>query len=237
MPDKPSLIEVRLRTPRAAAAAGIVFAILLGVIFGLLRISLPADPLDTGEWLATSAKTVGLSVTLVPFAGIAFLWFLGVFRDRVGGEEDRFFATVFLGSAILFLSMLFVGAAVIGAIVLVFAGAPADVISSASFRFARAAAYNITNVYAAKMAGVFMMSASTLVLYTKVAPRWLAFAGFGGAFILLLGSDLISWNFAVLPAWVLMISLHILWDNFRLSTRWTSSRSPTVTERGIPPRA
>jgi len=43
----------------------------------------------------------------LPFAGIAFLWFIGVLRDRLGELEDRFFATVFLGSGLLFLAMLF----------------------------------------------------------------------------------------------------------------------------------
>lgn len=44
---------------------------------------------------------------LVPFAGIAFLWFIGVLRDRLGQLEDRFFATVLFGSGPLFLGTLF----------------------------------------------------------------------------------------------------------------------------------
>src|SRR4051812_28250782 len=111
MSDQQSLTRARLKTPRAAAIAGILFSILLALIFALLRNSLPSDPLDTGEWLSTSARTVGIAVNLVPFAGIAFLWFIAVLRDRLGEEEDRFFATVFLGSGLLFLSTLFVGAA------------------------------------------------------------------------------------------------------------------------------
>ena len=42
-----------------------------------------------------------MAVNLVPFAGIAFLWFIGVLRDRLGALEDRFFATVFLGLGML----------------------------------------------------------------------------------------------------------------------------------------
>jgi hypothetical protein len=41
-------------------------------------------------------------------AGIAFLWFIGVIRDHLGDREDRFFATVFLGSGLLFVAMLFI---------------------------------------------------------------------------------------------------------------------------------
>ena len=53
---------------------------------------------------------IRLSLHLVPFAGIAFLWFIGVVRDQLGSVEDRLFSTVFLGSGLLFLAMLFVGA-------------------------------------------------------------------------------------------------------------------------------
>jgi hypothetical protein len=38
---------------------------------------------------------------LAPFAGIAFLWFIAAIRSQLGEREDRFFATVFLGSGLL----------------------------------------------------------------------------------------------------------------------------------------
>ena len=91
----------------------------------------------------------------VPFAGVAFLWFIGVLRDRLGQEEDRFFASVFFGSALLFLAMLFATAAIGGAVILLGSSARADeLINSATFRFARATAYIFMNVYAVKMAAV-----------------------------------------------------------------------------------
>ena len=49
---------------------------------------------------------------LMPFAGIAFLWFIGVVRDGFGSFEDKFFSTVFIGSGLLFLAMMFVSSAV-----------------------------------------------------------------------------------------------------------------------------
>ena len=85
----------------------------------LLRISVPAHPAVPGEWLTDSRHraAVAIALNLVPFAGIAFLWFIGVLRDRIGEREDRFFATVFLGSGLLFVAMLFVGAAIAGGII------------------------------------------------------------------------------------------------------------------------
>jgi hypothetical protein len=155
-------------------------------------------------------------VELGAVAGVAFIWFIGVLRDRLGQLEDRFFASVFFGSALLFLAMLFAAAAVIGAVMLVASvSEPNELISSATFRFARAVSYIIMNVYAIKMAAVFMISTSTVVIRTGIAPRWIAFLGLLLAVILLIGSFFISWSVAVFPSWVFLISVYILIDNLR----------------------
>src|SRR5215468_6565073 len=108
-----------LRTPRSAAVAGIIFSVLLISALVLLRVSVPAHPAVPGQWLTDSRRraSVAIALNLIPFAGIAFLWFVGVLRDRIGQREDRFFATVFLGSGLLFVGMLFVAAATAGAVV------------------------------------------------------------------------------------------------------------------------
>ena len=192
-----------------------VFSILLFCAFWLLRISVPADPQEPGAWLAASSSTVALALNLVPLSGIAFLWFIGALRDRLGALEDRFFATVFLGSGLLFLAMLFTAASVIGAILIAFETEPSRLINSATFTLARALAYNLVNIYMIKMAAVFMISTSTVAIYTRFAPRWVALTGYGLSLILLLGSYYISWSFMVFPVWVFLISLCILLDNFR----------------------
>jgi len=214
--SQPEIItRARLKTPRAAAVAGILFSVLLIAILWLLRRSIPADPLEAGSWLAADSGPVMLALNLIPIAGVSFLWFIGVLRDRLAAREDRFFATVFLGSALLFLAMLFCAAAVIGAIVLVFTIQPAEMLNSATLHVARAFAYNLVNVYAIKMACVFMISTSTVTISTGLAPRWMAILGYVLALILLLGSYYLTWSIAVMPLWVLLISMHILVDNFR----------------------
>jgi len=70
--------------------------------------------------------------------------------------------------------MLFAAAAVAGALIISFEAAPTQLINSATFHFARAAAYNMMNVYVVKMAGVFIITTSTLAIYTGFAPWWLA---------------------------------------------------------------
>jgi hypothetical protein len=216
MPNTEGLIQQRLRAPKAAAIAGICFSVLLIVSFWLFRLSVPADPLEAGAWLRTNSEEVALALNLVPFAGISFLWFIGVLRDRLGDREDRFFATVFLGSALLFVAMLFTAAAIVGALILETSALKSgDPINSSTFGFARALAYIIINVYAIKMAGVFMISISTIAIWTGIAPRWIAVIGYCLAAVLLIGSYYISWCFIVLPAWVLLVSIYIMIDNLR----------------------
>ena len=69
----------------------------------LITVSDPPNPSTPGQWLTDSSRrtAVAVALNLVPYAGIAFLWFLGVVRDRIGQREDRFFASVFLGSGLL----------------------------------------------------------------------------------------------------------------------------------------
>ena len=151
MQPQDSLTAMRLRAPRAAAIAGILFAVLLITSFVLLRRSVPADPLEAGAWLETNANSVTTALNLLPFAGIAFLWFIGVLRDRLGEREDRFFATVFLGSGLLFLAMLFMSAAMVGGLIIAYTADPTRIVGSTTFSSARAIAYEIMNIYAIKM--------------------------------------------------------------------------------------
>lgn len=215
-PERETLTFARLKTPKAAALAGIVFSLLMFTIFGLLHGSIPMDPLDTGAWLAADRPRIAFALNLVPFAGVAFLWFIGVLRDRLGQQEDRFFASVFFGTGLLYLAMLFAAAAVIGAVMLLASmSEPGELSRSTVFHYARAMAYIVNNVYATKMAAVFMVSTSTIVIYTGIVPRWIAYIGYLCALVLMFASYNIGWSFAVLPIWVLLISVYILMDNLR----------------------
>lgn len=210
-----TLSRQRLRTPRAAAIAGIIFSILLIIIVVLMRMSIPLNPQDAGTWLSSSSKTINLALNLLPFAGIAFLWFIGVIRDRLGELEDRFFATVFLGSGLLFLAMLFASAAVVGGIIETYIFDPKRLIDSGTYNFGHAIAYQILNVYAIKMAGVFMIATSTLSIRTEIAPRWISFIGYALAVVLLLTWGYNEWIILLFPLWVLLISTYILIENLR----------------------
>jgi hypothetical protein len=160
-------------------------------------------------------REVEIALNLLPFAGIAFLWFIGVVRDRLGQHEDCFFATVFFGSGLLFLAMLFASAALAGGIMTMYGASPALLIASGIYTYGRIVAYEMMNVYTLKMAGVFMMSMSTLTLRTGIAPRWMAYLGFISAIFLILSLGLIYWAPMVFPLYIFMISVYILVANYR----------------------
>jgi hypothetical protein len=213
--ERVTAIRNRLKAPRAAAIAGIVFSILLVTSLALIRVSVPATPRDAGTWLSSSGKSIDLALSLLPFAGIAFLWFIGVLRDRMGPQEDRFFATVFLGSGLLFLAMIFASFAVAGGLMTVYGAIPVKLMDSGIYTFARAVAYELGNVYAIRMAGVFMISTCTLAIRIEIFPRWMAFLGYALALLLLLSPGRLYWGPMVFPLWVLVISVYILLANLR----------------------
>lgn len=217
-----------LQPPRAAAVAGIVFSLLLIVSLVLIRVIVPAGPED-GRWLGSGASSVNLALHLVPFSGIAFLWFIGVVRDRLGDREDKFFATVFLGSGLLFLAMLFASAAVAGALLRLYSS-PGASIDAGLYTFGRTVANEMMNVYTLRMAGVFMISTCTLSLRTGIIPRWMAYLGLALALFLLLSVGTFAWAPLVFPLWVLLISVYILLANFG---RAQNQESPVV--RGARP--
>jgi len=210
-----TVIRAELTAPRAGAIAGIVFSILLIISMVLMRVSVPATPGDSGTWLSSSGKSVRLALDLLPFAGIAFLWFMGVLRDRMGAAEDRFFATVFFGSGLLFLAMIFVSSSVTGGLMMAYGAIPGKLLDSGIYTFARTVAYQIVNVYAIRMAGVFLISTCTLAIRIGMLPRWMAFLGYALALLLLLSPGRLSWAPLVFPMWTLVISVHVLLANFR----------------------
>ena len=210
----------RLRTPRAAAVAGILFAVLFTISMVLLELVLPEDlsgP-NAAAWLQGNTALVSLALTLVPFAGIAFLWFMGVVRAQLGKLEDQFFSSVLFGSGLLFLAMIFVTAAIAGGMVAGYAIAADTLIHSGVVTFGRAVIYTITNVYAVRMAGVFMISLGTIWMQSRAMPRLFVFFTYALALLLLVTISLSMWLILVFPAWVFVISVFILRMSLRGET-------------------
>jgi hypothetical protein len=205
----------RLTTPRAAAVAGILFSLLFATSLVLIRISIPESLSMGTEWLETGSRRISVALFLMPFAGIAFLWFIGVVRDQLGKLEDQFFSTVFLGSGLLFLAMVFVSMAIAGGLIADYRINPGYTLDSRVIYFGRALMLQLSNVYALRMAGVFMISLGSIWWRTGLMPRWLVLITYLLALTLLLVINLSIWVTLVFPAWVLLIDIYILFSNRR----------------------
>jgi hypothetical protein len=206
----PSAAPRALTTPRSAALAGVVFAIAFTISVVLLHTSIPEDPYAPPDWADDDSTRLTLGLTLMPLAGIAFLWFLGVVRDRMGGSESRFFSSVYIGSGLIFLTMIFVAMALAGAIVATVNHDSGQADHSEVVAFGRAVMLQVTNVYALRMAAVFMVSLGTSWRRTGVMPRWLVMVTYLIALCLLVITSLSLWIALVFPAWVFLVSVYAL---------------------------
>ena len=204
-----------LRTPKAAAFAGIGFSVLQIISYILMQSSIGAEEMHEQGLLGEYARQITLAMGLLPFAGIAFLWFLGVLRDRLGHLEDQFFSTLFFGSGLLYLAMTFVSAAITGGLVTLYAVAPELFIESGILVFGRAIIYKFNNTYAIRMAGMFMFVLGTIWVRTGLMPRWLAILTYLTALTLIIGVAFWPWSTLFFPAWVFLVSLYILVLNYR----------------------
>jgi len=227
--ERKTMIGKGLRTPRAAAFAGIIFAMLLATSIVLLRLSLPSDPAETGNWLSGSVDRtfVVIAFNLIPFAGIAFLWFIGVIRDRMGEREDKFFATVFLGSGLLFIALLFAAAAMAVGILASFDAAPSTASQIEVWDLGTQTTLALINIFAMRMAAVFVISTCTIALRTGVIHRWLSFLGLVFALVLLVAASSVPYINVLFPLWIFLVSLELLVKSLR-----GGSELPAVPQEG-----
>lgn len=205
-----SLTPHPLTTPRAAALAGVLFGLMFGAALILIRTALPAGAEEGAQWLDAGSHRMRIAAILMPFAGIAFLWFIGVVRDGFGRVEDKFFSTVFIGAGLTFLSMMFVSSAIGAGL----AASSRDVVDVSAHTevatFGQMVLITLTKTYALRMGAVFMISLATMWLKTGLMPRWLVIVTYVLALGILLGSDISMWMTLAFPIWVLIVSVLLL---------------------------
>ena len=198
--------------PESAAIAGVVYALAAGVVL-LIIDSIPKGMSEAqwNQWISDSANTspVYWSATIASIAGVAFLWFIAVIRRRLGKREDKFFASVFWGSALVYLGLWLV------AVSLVAAPTVLDSLTGATMTWdgylvVEGTAGTLLVYVGPRIQAVFVASTSVMFLRTGVVPKWLGFVGL----ILALGMFLLPVLWTPiglgLPAFVLVTSVVVL---------------------------
>jgi hypothetical protein len=206
--NRPAAIPVleeagrQLRAPWAASIAGLLFSVLFTAALVLVR--------SQTDYSAQNPAIIIGGLYLAPFAGIMFLWFVAVIRDQIGEREDRFFATVFFGSGLLFVGLLFTTAAVVStpATLVEFLGGAE--LSTEGQAILRGLGYTLLFAMATRAAAVFMVATATIGIRSGVFPRWFALVGVLLGVVLLVAVSFVDWSILVLPAWVAVVSLFIL---------------------------
>lgn len=199
-----------VRRPESAAVAGMIFAVILGVVIALLRDAVPEVPTDLGQWSEDAGRreAVGRALNLIPFAGLAFLWFIAVIRAQVGAAEDRFVGTVFLGSGLIFVALLFTAAAALKAVLTLQESGIGLAAEGRAYGWALAAA--LLGTFGTRMAAIFVATVATSGRRSGVFPPWLAFSGYLVAVALLFTPPLPTVTEFLFPAWVFVLSLYLL---------------------------
>jgi hypothetical protein len=208
--NKTTRIMHRARTPHVAAIAGILFSILFSCCIVLVQLAMPPNITDFNAWTDSKRSLISLSMGLMPLAGLAFLWFVGVVRDRLGIFEDQFFGAVFQGSGLLFLAMTFCSFAIGAGMLSAHNIGGVQVVTPDIYLVGRSISSQLFNTYALKMAAVFMFSLSTLWLNTGVMPRAVCFFTYAMAIALFVSLNINLWMVLFFPAWVFCISVYVL---------------------------
>jgi hypothetical protein len=140
---------------------------------------------------------------------IAFLWFVGVVRGRIGDREPRLFGTVFFGSSILLAMLVFVGAALLSAPAVLLAVGDRtpdpDVVS-----VTRAGAAVVLSVFTPRIATLLMFSTASLGRATGALPKWLIWLTYAGGVFEFVNVGVTSLSMFAVPAWIAVVSIVLL---------------------------
>ena len=203
----------RVASIEAAAVAGIICAIGWSLsLRGLLAApGIGAADREIARFYADPANGTAALVWLqvLVFSTIAFLWFVGVVRGRIGDREPKLFGTVFLGASILLATLLFLGATLLAA-----PGVQAALTDKApdpgSTSLLRAAAAAVLSVFLPRVATLVMFSTASLGRATGGLPRWLVLVTFGIGLFELVNVTVATPTVFLVPAWIALVSVVLL---------------------------
>jgi len=203
----------RLASIEAAAIAGIVCAVGWALsLRGLLQVpSIGASDAEINEYYADRSNGTAAIIwlQLLVIATIAFLWFVGVVRGRLGDREPRLFGTVFLGSSVLLAALLFAGTALLAApSILLAVGDRAP--DPAAVSVTRAGAAVVLSVFAPRIATLVMFSTAGLGRATGALPRWLVVLTYVIGVLAFVNVSIATPTVYAVPAWIAVVSIVLL---------------------------
>jgi hypothetical protein len=224
-PQEPKgAVELRIERARGlqnaarfTAIAGIVYAVLFIASFWLMAdVPKPGassqeivDYYESGESNAVSL----VALYLMPFSGIAFLWFIVSLRmwisSRVEHRISVLFSNIQLVSGIVFLALLFASAAAlsVAALAMDVGGDGLSPINAAEFPQYGSSLFF---VFAMRMGAMFVFTTMNIGRASKILPTWFVIVGVAVGLLMLLTASFNRALVLVFPMWVLILCLLIL---------------------------
>jgi hypothetical protein len=201
-----------------AALAGAIFAVLFVAGWMLLQKSPPLDaPNDELVDYYTDADQRRASLIaglyLVPFGGIAFIWFMAALRDRYlrsGSKENVVLSTVHLVSGTLFVVAIFAIAAVELALVWMAEQAPDAAFDADAARAMVAFGAAMAQIVALRAGAVFIAVSTTRAMRSGLFPRWYGIVSMASAVLLLFSYTTLPVTALLMPIWVVASSALVL---------------------------
>jgi len=213
VPGTPNTIVVKLAGLRKAALLTCIVGATHAVLFiAALLILLQGPGVDASneaiiKYYSDSGSLrwqLVAGLYLMPFAGIAFIWFIVALRAWAQGyvrRQNALLSNVQLVSGIIYTALFFAGAAAIT--VTASTAQFNDQIDPDLARLFPQYGANLVLVFAMRMASMFVLTTTNIMRTSKVMPRWFAWVGYGVAIFLLLSASFNTALIFVLPLWIL----------------------------------
>lgn len=202
------------RHGRLAGSTAAAFAVLFAAALAMVHRSPglgDSDAAIRAFYLGNSDALIVAASYLVPFAGIAFLWHLTTLRSFLEARSPAAAGSIPYGlqvlSGLVFVALLFAGAAAAAAVALLKELTDAPLPSADVARGLLGLGYGLVFVYAVRGAGMYAIATTTLLHRAGVLPRWLALAGYLLAAFLLVSTTLNPVVVLVFPAWSLVVGV------------------------------
>lgn len=202
---------------RFTAIAGIVYAVLFIASFWLMT-DVPgagSPPQEVADFYQSDASRVVTFVALylVPFAGIAFLWFVVTLRMWISFRATRpvsvLFSNVQLVSGIVFLGLFFASAAALSVNAVGADLGETEVVPGLATEFPQFGS-SLFFVFATRMGAMFVFTTTNIGRVSKILPNWFAATGLVVGLLMLLSASFNRALIVVFPAWVLVLCMLIL---------------------------
>lgn len=228
-----SLRQAAMLTAGLGAAHALLFIVAL-----LLLADAPGPTATDAELIdyysAEGSRRVTLAgLYVMPFAGIAFVWFIVALRMWIsasGRREDALFSNVQLVSGILYTALFLVSAAASAAI------AAATEFTDAEIDPAFARQFNqygdtILFVFAMRMAAMFVFTTCTVSRHASILPGWFLWIGYAVGLFLLLSASFYRALSLVFPLWLLCLAVLLMLRARRIprDRRITADQSSLLT--------